>query len=69
MIILYRNGEKRVITGWREWLFWLAAAAVLVVIACLALGVALTLFTVAIFTLPIAFVLALVAWLLQGRGS
>ena len=59
MIVIYRNGERQVISGWREWLFWLAAAAVIVVLGCLALGFALTLFTVAIFALPIALVLAL----------
>ncbi len=67
MIVLYRNGERQVISGWREWLIWIAAAAIFVVVACLALGFALTLFTVAIFTIPIAFVLALIAGLVQSR--
>jgi hypothetical protein len=67
MIVIYRNGERQVISGWREWLLWIAAATILVVVACLALGFALTLFTVAIFTIPIAFVLALVAGLVQSR--
>mgnify|MGYP000055231626 CR=1 FL=1 len=65
MIVLYRNGEQRVITGWREWLIWLAAGVILVVLACLALGFALTLFTIAIFALPVAIVLALLARLVQ----
>lgn len=68
MIVINRNGERQVITGWREWLIWLAAGAVLVVLGCLALGFALTLFTIAIFTLPLAIVLALIAGLFQGRG-
>lgn len=68
MIVIYRNGEKRVISGWREWLIWLALAAAIVVIASLALGVALTLFTIALFTLPIAFVLFLLTGLFQRRG-
>jgi hypothetical protein len=67
MIVIYRNGERQVISGWREWLAWIAAAVVLVVAGCLALGFALTLFTIAIFTIPIAFVLALVAGLVQSR--
>lgn len=67
MIVLYRNGEQRVITGWREWLIWLAAAVILVVLACLALGIALTLFTIAVFALPIAIVLVLIASLVQPR--
>lgn len=67
MIILYKNGEQRVITGWREWLIWIAAAAILVVVACLALGFALTLFTIAAFTLPIALLLFFLAGLFQRR--
>ncbi|MGE0055542.1 MAG: hypothetical protein AB7S74_15170 [Hyphomicrobium sp.] len=67
MIVLYRNGEQRVITGWREWLIWLAAGVILVVLACLALGFALTLFTIAVFAFPVAIVLALIAGLVQSR--
>ena len=68
MIILYRNGEKRVISGWREWLIWLAVAAVIVVVGSLALGIALTLFTIALFAIPIAVALALIATLFHRRG-
>ncbi len=67
MIVIYQNGEKRIITGWREWLVWLAAAAMIVVVASLALGVALTLFTIALFALPIALLLFLLAALFQRR--
>lgn len=67
MIVINRNGEQRVITGWREWLIWIAVAVVIVVAGSLMLGLALTLFTVAIFTLPIAIVLALIAGFFQGR--
>lgn len=67
MIVIYRNGERTVITGWREWLVWLAAALAIVVIGCLALGIALTLFTIVLFTLPIAIGLALLATLVQSR--
>lgn len=67
MIVIYRNGERHEISGWREWLIWLAAAAILVVVASLALGIALTLFTIAIFTIPVAFVLVLVAGLFQSK--
>ncbi len=68
MIILYRNGERQVITGWREWLVWLLMAVAIVVIGCLALGFALTLFTVAVFALPVALLLAALSWLFLGRG-
>jgi uncharacterized membrane protein len=67
MIIINRSGEERVITGWREWLIWIAVAAMIVVIGSFLLGAALTLFTVAIFALPIAVVLMLIAGLFQGR--
>ena len=68
MIILYRNGERQVITGWREWLVWLLMAVAIVVIGCLALGFALSLFTVAVFALPVALLLAALSWLFLGRG-
>lgn len=67
MIIINRNGEQRVITGWREWLIWIAVAAGIVVVGSLMLGAALTLFTVAIFTIPIAIVMMLIAGFIQGR--
>ena len=68
MIVIYRNGERTVITGWRAWLVFAAAAAVLVVLGCLALGVVLTLFTLFLFGLPIAIGLALLAPVLQSRN-
>ena len=67
MIVFYSNGERRVITGWREWLLWLAAGVIFVVFAGLTLGLALTVFTIAIFAIPVAIVLALVASLFQAR--
>lgn len=67
MIVLYRNGEKTVITGWRAWLILLAVAVGLVVIGALLLGFALTLVSLAIFAIPVAVVLALVAALFTRR--
>lgn len=67
MIVLYRNGEKTVVTGWREWVIWLAVAVAVVVIGCLALGFALTLFTIALFALPVAIGLALLASVFNRR--
>ena len=67
MIVIYRNGERSEITGWRAWLVFAAAAVVMVVIACLMLGAALTLFTLFLFGLPIAIGLALLASLFQMR--
>ena len=45
MIVIYRNGVRTVLTGWRAWL--------------LMLGFALTLLTLALFALPLAILLAL----------
>jgi hypothetical protein len=68
MIVIYRNGQRTVVTGWRAGLLALAAAVFLVVIACLALGFALTLMTLFIFGLPIAIVLALIMHLWPARS-
>ena len=67
MIVIYRNGERSEITGWRAWLVFAAAAVAMVVIGCLILGAALSLFTLALFGLPIAIGLALLASLFQTR--
>lgn len=67
MIVIYRNGERQVISGWREWLIWIAAALMIVVLGSLMLGLALTFFTIFLFALPIALGLALIASLFQGR--
>ena len=69
MIVIYRNGQPTVITGWRAWLVFAAAAVVMVVVGCLMLGAALTLFTLFLFGLPIAIGLAILASLVQGRRS
>jgi hypothetical protein len=61
MIVIYRNGERTEITGWRAWVMFAIAAVVMVVIGCLMLGAALTLFTLFLFGLPIAIGLALLA--------
>lgn len=61
LIVINRNGQKTVITGWREGVIWLAVAAAIVVIGGLALGFALTLFSVALIALPIAIVLVLLS--------
>lgn len=67
MIVIDRNGRRTVISGWREWLVWLAVAFGLVVIGGLVLGIALTVFSVALIAVPIAVVLAVIAGLLQNR--
>lgn len=67
MIVIYRNGVPTVITGWRAWLIMLAAALAFVVIAGLVLGIALTVWTVLLFALPVMVVFGLVATWLQSR--
>jgi hypothetical protein len=67
MIVIYRNGVPTVITGWRAWLIMLVAALAFVVIAGLVLGVALTVWTVLLFALPLMIVLGLIATWFQSR--
>lgn len=67
MIVIYRNGERSEISGWRAWLFWLAAGAGIVAAASLIFSLALTLFTFFLFALPVAIILALIAALVQKR--
>jgi len=67
MIVIYRNGIPTVITGWRAWLIMLAAALAFVVIAGLVLGVALTVWTVLLFALPLMILFGLIATWWQSR--
>jgi hypothetical protein len=67
MIVIYRNGVPTVITGWRAWLIMLGAAVAFVVIAGLILGVALTVWTVLLFALPLMLLFGLVATWWQSR--
>jgi hypothetical protein len=67
MIVIYRNGVPTVITGWRAWLVMLAAALAFVVIAGLVLGVALTVWTVLLFALPLMILFGLIATWWQSR--
>jgi hypothetical protein len=67
MIVIYRNGVPTVITGWRAWIIMLAAALAFVVIAGLVLGIALTVWTVLLFALPLMILFGLVATWWQSR--
>jgi hypothetical protein len=67
MIVIYRNGVPTVVTGWRAWLIMLGAALAFVVIAGLALGIALTIWTVLLFALPLMVVFGLIATWIQSR--
>jgi hypothetical protein len=56
-----------VVTGWRAWLIMLAAALAFVVIIGLVLGLALTVWTVMLFALPVMLVFGLIATWFQSR--
>jgi hypothetical protein len=73
MIVITRNGQTTVYTGWRAWLIVAAAsvatAVAIVVIAFLMFGIAVTLAALLLFAVPLAVVLALVAsWMQPTRA-
>ena len=65
MIVIQRNGQTTVITGWRAWLVGAAAFLVttllLGLVAFLLLGVAITVRAVLMIVVPVAIGLALLA--------
>ena len=71
MLIIERNGQTTVITGWRAWL--LAAALFVGLTLCMAvivfmvLGLAITLGAILLIVLPVAIGVAILASLLQSR--
>jgi hypothetical protein len=73
MIIITRNGQRTVITGWREWVILLPAmfliALAVLGLVTLALGVAFTLITLIVIAIPVAIILALIASLFGARRT
>jgi hypothetical protein len=67
MIVIYRNGVPTFVSGWRAWLIMLGAALAFVVIMGLVLGLAMTVWTVTLFSLPVMVVFGLIATWLQSR--
>jgi hypothetical protein len=71
MIVIYRNGRREVVTGWRAWLIValavLVAAAIIAIGIGLALGIALTLTVIALFAIPVVAALVQQVSLLQPR--
>jgi hypothetical protein len=69
MIVVTRNGKTTVITGWRAWLvgaaIFLAATALLFVIAFVMLGVAITAGAVLLIVVPVAVGVAILASLFR----
>jgi hypothetical protein len=70
MIVITRNGHTTVITGWRAWLIgiaaFVAATALLLVIAFVMLGVAITAGAVLLIVVPVAIGVALLASLFRS---
>ena len=69
MIVIQRNGQTTVITGWRAWLSGAAAfaftAALIGVVAFVLLGVAITVGAMLMIVIPVAIGLALIASLFR----
>ena len=69
MIVVTRNGKTTVITGWRAWFvgaaIFLAATALLFVIAFVMLGVAITAGAVLLIVVPVAVGVAILASLFR----
>jgi hypothetical protein len=69
MIVIARNGQTTVITGWRAWLvgaaIFVAATALLFVIAFVMLGVAITGGVVLFIVVPVAVGVAILASLFR----
>lgn len=63
MIVITRNGETTVISGWREWVVravvFLATILLLAIVVFLMLGLAVTLGAVLMITIPAVIVVAL----------
>ena len=72
MIVIQRNGETTVITGWRAWLIGAVALVLTTVliglIAFLLLGVAITVGAVLMIVVPVAIGLALLASVFRRRS-
>ena len=70
MIVVTRNGRTTVVTGWRAWLVgvvvFLAAMALLLVIAFVILGMAITVGAVLLIVVPVAVGVALLASLFRS---
>jgi len=67
MIVYSKNGVPQVVTGWKAWLLLIVGAVAFVIIGGLVLGVALTVWTILLFALPIAVVVGLVMSLFARR--
>ncbi|HET6388836.1 hypothetical protein [Hyphomicrobium sp.] len=71
MIVINRNGETVVLTGWREWVVkivvFMAAVLLFGVMAFLFLGLAVTIGAIALIVIPAAIVVGLFATVFGKR--
>jgi hypothetical protein len=71
MIVIQRNGETIVLTGWREWLVkivvFMAAILLFAIIAFLMFGLAVTVGAILLVVIPAAIIVALLGSMLGKR--
>jgi hypothetical protein len=71
VLVIERNGQTTVITGWRAWLLaaalFMGLTLLMAVIAFVVLGLAITLGAILLIVLPVAIGVAILASLLQSR--
>jgi hypothetical protein len=71
MIVIRRNGETTVLTGWREWLVEIivfsSAILLFAIIAFLMLGLAVTIGAIALVVIPAAIIVALLGSMFGTR--
>jgi hypothetical protein len=69
MIVIQRNGQTTVITGWRAWLIgavaFVVATLLMALLVFVMLGVAITVGAVLMIVIPVAVGLALIASLFR----
>jgi hypothetical protein len=72
MIVISRNGQTTVITGWKAWLVgalvFVVATALVALFAFLALGIALTATVLLFIAVPVAIGVALIASAFRPRA-
>jgi hypothetical protein len=73
MIVINRNGQRTVITGWRAWLIagpvMLLVAVVITAISLMIIGTVLSIATILLFAVPFAIALMLALQLFQSPRS
>lgn len=71
MIVITRNGETTVLTGWREWVvkivIFLATVLLFAVMAFLMFGLAVTIGAIALVVIPAAIIVGLFATIFGKR--